>query len=170
MQNPTVSRPSVGAALACAAALLAVAAPPARSASAVGHVSVTILPTAAGVGGSAMSFGTVGVASAPGRVVLSPAGRASGPAGYSFGGSPAPASVTLTGTPGTALTVSLSGGDVARGPGAPMPFRVVAATAGAISALDRAGMLRLSFGATLSVGRSQAPGAYHGTYTVTVDY
>ncbi|HET7594780.1 MAG TPA: DUF4402 domain-containing protein, partial [Stellaceae bacterium] len=127
---------------------------------AVGHVSVTILPAAAGVGGGAMSFGSVGVAP----------GRASGPAAYSFGGSPAVGSVTLTGVPGTAVTVSVSAGDVARGPGAAMPFRVVAAYPGAASALDRAGVLRLALGATLSVGRQQAPGAYHGTYTVTVNY
>jgi spore coat protein U-like protein len=161
---------SGGVAFVCAAVLLAAAPAPAPAASAVGHVSVTILPTAGGVGGSAMSFGTVDAASAAGQVALSPAGTASGPAAYSFGGSPAPARVTLTGAPGTAVTVSVSAGDVARGPGAPMPFRVVAAASGAVSALDRAGMLHLALGATLSVGRAQGPGAYHGTYIVTVDY
>src|SRR6266851_4544071 len=112
----------------------------------------------------------LGAASAPGRVVLSPAGRSSGPAAYSFGGSPAAGSVTLTGAPGMAVSISLSVGDVARGPGAAMPFKVVAAAPGAASALDRAGELRLALGATLSVGRSQAPGAYYGAYSVTVDY
>jgi len=51
-----------------------------------------------------------------------------------------------------------------------MPFRVVAASPGGVSALDRAGVLRLALGATLSVGRQQAAGVYHGTYTVTVNY
>ena len=171
MQHPSLRRPSVGAAFACASALLAVApSPPALAASAVGHVSVTILPVAAAVGGSAMSFGTVGVASVPGRVVLSPSGRASGPPAYSFGGSPAPASVILSGTPGTAVTLSVSAGDVARGPGAAMPFRVITAAPVAMSALDPAGSLRLALGATLAVGRQQAPGAYYGTYAITVDY
>jgi hypothetical protein len=171
MQHPSLWRPSVGAALAWASAFLAMApSTPALAASAVGHVSVTILPVAAAVGGSAMSFGSVGVASVPGRVVLSPAGRPSGPTAYSFRGSPAAGNVTLTGAPGTAVSISVSGGDVAQGPGAPMPFKVVAAAPGAISVLDRTGMLRLALGATLSVGRSQAPGDYRGTYAITVDY
>jgi hypothetical protein len=161
---------SAGAVLAGGAALLAMAPLPAPAATAVGHVSVTILPAVAAVDGSAMSFGTVGVASAPGRVVLSPSGRASGPAAYSLGGAPAPASVVLSGTPGTAVTLSVSAGDVARGPGAAMPFRVVTAAPVAMSVLDRAGSLRLALGATLAVGRQQAPGAYYGSYAITVDY
>jgi hypothetical protein len=36
--------------------------------------------------------------------------------------------------------------------------------------LDRSGVLRLALDTTLSVGRQQAPGAYYGSYTVTVDY
>lgn len=170
---PKPSRARLTAAtLGFAVLLLAVAVslPAALAASATGHVSVTILPTAAVVGGTGMSFGTVGGASVPGRVVLSPAGRSSGPAAYSFTGSSAAGSVTLTGAPGTAVGISLSVGDVARGPGAAMPFRVVAAAPGTASALDRAGELRLALGATLSVGRSQAPGAYYGAYSVTVDY
>jgi hypothetical protein len=165
------SRRADGAALACAAALLAAAPfPVALAASAVGHVSVTILPAAAGVEGAAMSFGTVGGTSAAGRIVLSPGGKANGPAAYSFGGSPAAGSVTVTGLPGMPVAISVSAGDVARGPGAAMPFRVVAAAPGSMYTLDRAGVLRLALGATLSVGRQQAPGAYHGAYTATVDY
>jgi hypothetical protein len=76
----------------------------------------------------------------------------------------------LTGIPGTPVTLSLSAGDVAHGPGTPMPFRVVAASPGALSAIEHSGMLRLPLAATLSVGRRQAPGAYRGSYTVTVDY
>ena len=135
-----------GAAVAGAASLAA-AAPAAVAASAVGHVSVTILPATAGIGGGAMSFGT--------------AGSASGPAS---GG------VTVTGVPGTPVTLSLSAGDVARGPGPPIPCRVVAASPAALSAVDRSGVLRLALGATLAVGRQQAPGVYRGSYTVTVDY
>lgn len=131
-----------------AAVLSAVAAPPpALAASAVGHVSVTILAPAAGVSGGAMSF--------------DPAGSASG---LASGG------VTVTGVPGTPVTLSLSAGNVARGPGMPIPFRVAAASPVAASAIDRSGVLRLALGATLSVGRQQAPGAYRGDYTVTVDY
>lgn len=130
------------------AALSAVAAPPpALAASAVGHVSVTILPAAVGVGGGAMSFG--------------PAASAGG---LASGG------VTVTGIPGTPVTVGLSAGNLAHGPGMPIPFRVVAASTAAPSAIDRLGVLRLALDATLSVGRQQAPGAYRGDYTVTVDY
>jgi len=133
---------------AIAAALLPVAAVPAGlAASAVGHVSVTVLPAAAGVGGGAMSFGTVDSASGP----------ASG-------------GVTVAGVPGTPVTLRLSAGDVARGPGMPIPFRVVAASRRALPTIDRFGVLRLALGATLSVARQQAPGAYRGSYTVTVDY
>jgi hypothetical protein len=108
---------------------------------------VTILPAAAGVGGGAMSFGMIGSAS-----------------GLASGG------VTVTGIPGTPLTLSLSAGDVARGPGIPIPFRVVAASRGAQPTIDRSGVLRLALGATLRVARQQAPGAYRGDYTVVVDY
>ena len=145
-----------GVALAAAALSAVAAAPPASAASGVGHVSVTILPAAAGAAGGVMSFG--------------PAGRASAPAAASIGGLRAAGSVTVTGVPGTPVTLSLSAGDLARGPGAPLPFRVVAASPGAPSAIDRSGVLRLALGATLTVGRRQAPGAYRGSYTVTVDY
>ena len=135
-----------GAALA-AAVLSAAVAPAAVAASAVGHVSVTILPASAGVGGGAMTFGAVGSASGP-----------------VSGG------VTATGAPGTPITLSLSAGDLARGPGMPIPFRVAAASPRALPTIDRSGTLRLMLGATLSLGRQQAPGAYRGDYTVTVDY
>ena len=123
------------------------AAPAALAARSVGHVSVTILPAAGGIGGGVMGFGAVG--SAP--------GRASG-------------GVTVTGMPGTPVTLSVSAGNVARGPGMPIPFRVIAASPGAPSAIDRSGLLRWTLGATLAVGWQQAPGAYRGSYTVTLDY
>jgi spore coat protein U-like protein len=161
-------RRSAGAVLAGAAALLA-AEPVALAASAVGHVSVTILPAAAGVGGGAMSFGTAGGSGAPVRMALGPSAQAGGPAAYSFGRATATGHVTVTGLPGTPVTLSLSAGDVARGPGTPMAFRVVASPGGP-SAIDRSGALRLALGATLAVGPQQAPGAYRGSYAVTVDY
>ena len=140
-------RPLRRVAVAGAASLAVAAAPAALAASAVGHVSVTILPAAAGVGGGIMSLGT--------------AGSVSGPAS---GG------MTVTGAPGTPVTLSVSASNVARGPGMPIPFRVAATSPGAWSTIDRSGVLRLALGATLSVGRQQAPGAYRGDYTVTVDY
>jgi spore coat protein U-like protein len=161
---------SHGAAFAAVLLLAAAAVPAAVAASAVGHVSVTILPAAAGVGGGAMSFGTAGSAAAPVRVALGPSGPAGGSAGYSLGGLRAAGSVTLTGVPGTPVTLSLSAGDLARGPGTPMQFRVVAASAGSLSAIEGSGTLRLALGAALSVGRQQRPGAYHGDYIVTIDY
>ena len=48
--------------------------------------------------------------------------------------------------------------------------RGIAASPGTVSVLDRSGALRLALGATLSIGRQQAPGAYRGSYTVIVDY
>jgi hypothetical protein len=138
---------SYGAALAAAALSAVAAAPPVLAASALGHVSVTILPAAAGVGGGTMSLGTVGSASGP----------ASG-------------GVTVTGVPGTPVMLSLSAGNVARGPGAAIPFQVVAASPGAVSAIDRSGVLRVALGARLALGGQQAPGTYHGSYTATVDY
>src|SRR5260370_39094516 len=107
--NPSRAR-LTAATLGFAVLLLAVAVslPAALAASATGHVSVTILPTAAVVGGTGMSFGTVGAASAPGRVVLSPAGRSSGPAAYSFTRSSAAGRVTLPCAPRTAGRISLS--------------------------------------------------------------
>jgi hypothetical protein len=91
-----------------------------------------------------------------------------GAAGSAIG--PSLGGVTLTGVPGTPVTFSVSVGNLARGPGTPIPFRVVAASPGALPTIDRSGVLRLALGATLALGRQQAPGAYRGQYIVIVDY
>jgi len=136
------------AALAVAVLSAAAASPPAVAASAVGHVSVTILPAAAGVGGGGMSFGA--------------AGSATGPSSS--------AGVTVTGAPGTPVTFTVSAGNAAHGPGRPILFQVIATSPGTLPTIDRSGVLRLALGATLAIGRQQAPGAYRGQCTVTVDY
>jgi len=140
----------------------------ALAASATGHVAVTILPTPAGLDGAAATFAAASIGSGSGRMVLNPMGGTGGMGAASGTDLPAAGRVVLIGPPGMAATISLSSGDVARGPGAAMPFRVVAASA--LSALDHVGTLQVALSATLAVGRGQTPGPYRGTYSVTVDY
>jgi Mat/Ecp fimbriae major subunit len=158
-----------------AAALMGVAAavvlsPAALAATATGHASVTIVAAVAVSEIQPMDFGTVGVTKAGGSVVLSPNGTRSGPATYSFDGTPRPGQFTVTGTPNAAVAVSFSSGDAVVGPGPSMSLGSFTHNAGPAPALNSAGNLTLAVGATVTVGAQQPYGSYAGTYTVTVNY
>jgi hypothetical protein len=117
---------------------------------------------AAGSGGT-VTISPAGARSATGAVVLSSTGAGSA------------ASFILSGTPNKAFTIvtlPANGTVVLTGPGGSMAVNnfissPAAATGGAFGATGAATLL---VGATLTVGPSQAPGAYAGTFSVTVNY
>lgn len=118
---------------------------------------------------TAMDFGNIAVDGAAGTVTISSAGSVSGPAGYSFSGSPAAGTFTASGDASTAVTISFTGGSLT-GPGTAMTLSNFTHDAGGSPALDGTGNLTFNVGADLGVNLSQASGAYSGTYTVTVNY
>jgi len=135
-----------------------------------GHASATILPAITVVENTALDFGQIGATSAGGAVVISTAGAVSGPAAYSFSGSPTVGSFTVTGYPNTAVTIAFSSGNIVSGPGAAMPLESFTHDAGVSPSLNGGGNLTFVVGATLAVNANQATGSYSGTYSVTVNY
>jgi hypothetical protein len=158
----------VGTGIACA--LASPLKPSAFAASATGHVSVTILPALAVTENAPIDFGIIGAPKVPGQIVLSPVGTTSGPPGYAVTGSPAAGRLTIIGPPNAAVSIVFSSGDALTGPGPAMPIGSFTHNAGATPMLNGAGLLNLSIGATLTVGASQTPGTYAGTYRVMANY
>lgn len=128
--------------------LAAAAASPASAASAIGHVSVTILPAATVTETAPLTFGGTALA-APGR---------------------ATGIVSLSGPPHAAVTLSIGAGDGLARPGTAISLRSLAHNVGASPSFDATGVLTVAVGATLAVGSSQPAGTYHGTYTVVVNF
>lgn len=118
---------------------------------------------------TAMDFGTVAVDGSGGTVTISAAGAVSGPAGYTFSGSPAAGTFTASGDASTAVTISFTNGSLT-GPGDAMTLNNFTHDAGGTPSTDGTGDLTFNVGADLVVNAAQASGAYSGTYTVTVNY
>ncbi|GAB4363270.1 MAG: hypothetical protein Kow00114_19240 [Kiloniellaceae bacterium] len=118
---------------------------------------------------TAMDFGTIAVDGSSGTVTISAAGAVSGPAGYTFSGSPAAGTFTASGDASTAVTISFTAGSLT-GPGAAMTLNNFTHDAGGTPTTDGTGDLTFNVGADLGVNALQASGAYSGTYTVTVNY
>jgi hypothetical protein len=118
---------------------------------------------------TAMDFGTIAVDTSGGTVTIDSAGSVSGPAGYTFSGSPAAGTFTASGDASTAVTISFTAGSLT-GPGTAMTLNNFTHDAGGSPATDGTGDLTFNVGADLAVNASQASGAYSGTYTVTVNY
>ena len=135
-----------------------------------GNASATILQAIAVVENTQLAFGKVAVTASGGSVVISTAGVVSGPAGYTFSGSPAAGNFTATGTASQAVTITFSSGDTLTGPGTAMPLGSFTTDAGGSPSLSAGGTLTFNVGATLTVGASQTGGAYTGTYSVSVNY
>ena len=146
---------TAGAAVVLASALLSHAA---LGATAIGHASVTILPTPAAVAEvTPMHFDGTGVTKSGGRTMLSATGSKAG-------------IVTIRGEPNTAVTISFASGDAASGSGAAMSVGSFSHNAGKSPAMDSAGRLTLAVGATMTMAASQSHGHYAGTYSVVVNY
>ncbi len=118
---------------------------------------------------TAMDFGIVAVDTSSGTVQISTAGAVSGPAAYSFSGSPAAGTFTASGDASTAVTISFTSGSLT-GPGTAMTLDSLVHDAGGTPTTDGSGDLTFNVGADLSVNATQATGSYTGTYTVTVNY
>lgn len=116
-----------------------------------------------------MAFGNVAADAGGGTATISTLGAVTGPAGFSFSGSPAAGAFTATGDASTAVTISFTDGSLT-GLGAPMVLNNFTNDAGGTPTIDGGGTLAFNVGADLVVGAAQASGAYTGTYTVTVNY
>jgi Domain of unknown function (DUF4402) len=136
---------AAGTAVALALALLSNAA---IGATAVGHVSVTILPAAAAV-----------VETMP--IELDVTGRRL---------ATRPGVVTLTGAPNEAITISVSANDPVTGPGPALQLGRFTHNAGRAPTLSSDGSLTLAVATTVQPGASQPHGAYAGSYSVIVNY
>lgn len=142
---------AAGAAIAIATALASNAA---LGATAIGQVSVTILPATAGV-----------MESSPIELAALSVTKAGGPAHSTGRGV-----VTVTGAPNEAITISIGSSDAVAGPGPAMSIRASARNAGSSPVLNGAGSLTMAVQTTLTMGAAQPSGVYAGTYTVTVNY
>ncbi|WP_157230838.1 DUF4402 domain-containing protein [Kiloniella laminariae] len=118
---------------------------------------------------TAMDFGNTAVDASGGTVTISTAGAVSGPAGYTFSGSPAAGAFTASGDASTAVTISFTNGSLT-GPGTAMTLNNFTHDAGGTPTTDGSGDLAFNVGGDLVVNAAQASGAYAGTYTVTVNY
>ncbi|MCV2369270.1 DUF4402 domain-containing protein [Roseateles oligotrophus] len=147
-----------------------------QSATASADASATIIQPIAITKTSNLVFGNYAVGATGGSVSLSTAdvvsvnsGTISQPA--SNKGSPAAAVFAVSGEGSFTYAITLpSDGTVSlTGAGAPMPvtgFTSNPATTGTLSS----GTQNVKVGATLNLGSAQAPGAYTGTFAVTVAY
>lgn len=134
-----------------------------------GNASAQIQTAISIVEDTQMDFGIIAVDTSGGTVTISSAGAVSGPAAYTFSGSPAAGAFTASGDASTAVTISFTAGSLT-GPGTAMTLNNFTHDAGGSPTTDGTGNLAFNVGADLVVGASQTAGAYSGTYTVTVNY
>lgn len=115
----------------------------------------------AGSGGTIL-VGSSGARSKTGSVLL-----------VSQGAAAAAAQFTVSGTPNAVFTISLpADGTVLLSDGAShtMALNGFISSPNAVGTLSGGGSQLITVGATLTVGNQQAPGAYSGSFTVTVNY
>lgn len=157
------------AAFAAAIAAPAVAAP-GDTDSATGTATATIVAPISidHVAGASLAFGTI-TAGNGGTVTVALDGTVTDngdDAVVLTGSTTAADAFNLSGDPSRAITVTVGGGDLT-GPGADMAFTT---TNNAPAALSATGTGSFSVGGTLTVGDTQTPGSYSGTYTATATY
>jgi hypothetical protein len=133
----------------CAIALAAVlVSKVALAATAIGHVSVTILPSVAAVSETA-------------PIEMDGAGnRIAAHAGI----------VTLTGAPNSAVSISVALNDTIVGSGPALQFGRFAANVARAPVLSSNGSLSFSVGAMMKPSAVKPHGTYAGSYSVTVNY
>jgi hypothetical protein len=127
-----------------------------------------------------LAFGKISAGATSGTIKVSTSGGASVTGGTTkSGGTPTAANFTITGDNSATYTIDLSGTTATlTGAGTPMALALAmdfvgdgsGTTTVTTGALSGAGSQTLYVGGTLSVGASQAPGAYTGGVTVTVAY
>ena len=120
----------------------------ALAATAIGHASVTILPTTAAVSETTpIELDSVG-----NRI------------------STRPGIVTLTGAPNLAVAISITGNDTVSPSGQSLQLAAFTHDGGRAPTLNGNGQLRLAIATTVKKGAAQPQGAYSGSYTVIVNY
>lgn len=118
-----------------------------------------------------MDFGVILAGSQPGRFELLPNGGHHSAAGGPtlLKGNPRPAQFAIAGYPGTTYTIQLPKSTKLAGPGASIGVEDFTCSTALSGALPPGG-LNFGVGASLMVQAAQAPGAYRGTFMVTVNY
>ena len=116
----------------------------ALAATAIGHVSVTILPAAAVIETTPIELDATGNHLAT------------------------PGVVTLTGAPNEAITISVSANDPVTGPGPALQLGRFTHNAGRAPMLSSDGTLTIE--TTVKMGASRPHGAYSGSHSVIVNY
>ena len=139
------------------------------SADVTGNASAQIQTAVSVVENTTMSFGDTAVDASGGTVSMTSTGSVTGPAGYSFSGSPAAGAFTVTADASTAVTISFTDGSLT-GPGTAMVLNNFTHDAGGTPTTTAGGSLAFNVGGDMVVNATQTSGAYTGTYTVTVNY
>lgn len=118
--------------------------------------------------GAALAFGTL-TAGGGGTVTVTTGGVATegGDVSILTGSTNSADSFSVTGDPSRSFSVSTTGGTVASGTN---QMNFTTAVNNASETLSGTGTFTLRVGGTLTVGASQAPGSYTGSYDATVTY
>ncbi len=120
-----------------------------------------------------LQFGTF-VSGTPGTITIDPTGSrtASGPILISSANSPVGAATfTVDGSSHFDFTIMLPSSVTLNGPsGSKMTLTKFVSSPSGHGTIPSKGSGTISVGATLTVGGNQTPGAYYGTFSVTVHY
>jgi len=143
----------------------------ASAASVTANASANVITPLTIAEGSGMDFGDVSVGTAGGTVILDTTGGRSvtGDAEAVTGGTEAAGVYNVTGLGTKAYSISFPASALISSGGNTMTVNTFTHDAGATPALT-GGLDSFNVGATLVIGPSQAPGAYSGTYSLTVNY
>jgi hypothetical protein len=119
-----------------------------------------------------LAFGRAVTSGVPGTVVVSPTGSRTSTGGVTLlGGAASAASLTVTGDPDRAFSITLSGSTtLSAGSGSMTVDTFVVSPESSAWNLGPGGSQVVYVGATLHVGASQAAAGYQGTYAITVAY
>ncbi len=143
----------------------------APAASVTANASANVITPLSIAEGNGMDFGDVSVGTAGGTVTLEILGgrTATGDAEAVTGGTEALGVYNVTGSGTKAYSISFPASAVISSGGNTMTVNAFTHSAGPTPALS-GGAATFNVGATLLIGPSQAPGAYSGTYSLTVNY
>jgi len=142
-------------------------------ASATANASATIVPAITISKTADLQFGLI-VAGPGGTVLIGTDSSRSvnGPAGLTNASFPvSAASFTVSGQANLAFSISLPTSATLTGPSsASMTVNAFSSNPSGSGTIGSGGTLAFAVGGTLTVGAAQTPGAYTGTFTVTVNY
>lgn len=143
----------------------------ASAASTTANASANVITPIGISEGNGMDFGDVSVGTAGGTVVLDTTGGRSvtGDAEAVTGGTQAAGVYNVTGLGTKTYSISFPGSVIISAAGNNMTVNTFTHDAGATPALT-GGTDSFNVGATLNINPSQPPGAYSGTYPLTVNY